>query len=123
MIEQSVMEEIVQRIREMAEAENKTVEEVVSDLEKLELKKIKKEQMLAREKRKAARAESNLKKLERTKRTHQLIKMGAALSSVLGRTLSDDEYQKLFDFYSAARADEKNVSEYFANKKEEKSSI
>ncbi len=124
MIEQSVLEEIVQRIRKMAEAENKTVEEIVADLEKLELKKIKSEQMQAREKRKQARAEDNLKKIERTKRTHQLIKMGAVLSSVLDRTLSDDdEIQKLFDFYSSARtADGKSVSEYFANKKEKSSS-
>lgn len=109
------LEKAVQFIRDRAEKENKTVDEIIDELEKYEQKKIKETQMQARDKRKQARAESNLKKIERTKRNHQLIKMGAALSSILGRTLSDDdEFQKLFDFYSIARtADGKTVKDFF----------
>ena len=117
------LEKAVQMIFKCAKEENRSVEEILDSLEKYEKKKIKEQQMQAREKRKQARSENDLKKIERTKRTHQLIKMGAVLSSVLDRTLSDDEIQKLFDFYSSARtADGKNVSEYFADKKEKSSS-
>lgn len=124
MQEQSkAMQEAVSLVRKMADERHTTVEEILVELERDEQKKIKAAQMAARAKRKQARDESELKKIARRIRNHQLIKMGAALSSVLGRTLTDDEYQKLFDFYSTARTvDKKSVIEYFADKKEESSS-
>lgn len=111
------LEKAVQKILERAAEENRPVEEILDSLEKYEKKKIKEEQMQAREKRKQVRAENDLKKIERTKRTHQLIKMGAALSYALGqgRILSDDEIQRLFAFYSQARtSDGKTIRDFFS---------
>lgn len=119
------LDRAVQFVLERAERENKTVEEVIDELKRFEEKEIKKEQMQARDRRKQARAESNMKTIERTKRTHQLIKMGAVISSVLGRTLSSDvEIQLLFDFFDAARtADGKGLKEYFSDIKDNNSSL
>lgn len=119
------LDRAVQFVLERAERENKTVEEVIDELKRFEEKEIKKEQMQARNRRKQARAESNMKTIERAKRTHQLIKMGAVISSVLGRTLSSDvEIQLLFDFFDAARtADGKKLKEYFSDIKDNNSSL
>ncbi len=124
------LEKALQLVMDIAQRENKTVDEVIDEQIKYERKKIREEQMQARDKRKRIRAENSLETIERKKRTHSLIVIGATVIKALltlGKfSLTEDDVKKyFFDFLVNARtADGKNFLEYLnsvTDKKEESS--
>lgn len=115
----AALEKAVQLVMDKAQRENKTVDEVIDELKNFDKKKIREEQLQARDKRKKARAENELKTIERKKRNHFIYVVGGTVMKsllMLGKkiSLSEDDVKIYFpDFLVKARtADGKNFFEY-----------